>query len=410
MSSTQEVGEIFGAGVGPAHAMLRSPTVLIAAVGLWGMNIYFFRLFGIDYVKVLNHDLLKMEQEMEHSHHQQHHRRTGKIGNHRKDSSCDGNTNTNANGNNNNNNNNNNANSTNADNSLLMDSFSDVEEQLDEIELAIMENNTIGEEYSEEITSGRLVCLSLTLLILLHFSYSLWIDGLGGGSVGAVFAFYGAVVIAILFPLPSTRWLRHAGYIVVTRTLELFNPRCRCTNPVASGASKLPRSIPFLDVFFADAMCSFSKVFFDWGMLLHMAAYYPRPVRQSAYNILIPSAFAAIPYLIRARQCLVMWNYTQIKNDPGRYQHLWNALKYCTSIWPLCLSAYQKTVAKSRAHDLEIYLILLLFINASYSVRLFCCCCCCFCWDRAETFPSQGDLEFFPNLYSCFGTWSWIGV
>ena len=61
MSSTQEVGEIFGAGTGPAHAMLRSPTVLIASIGLWGMNVYFFRVFGIDYVKVLHHDLLKLQ-------------------------------------------------------------------------------------------------------------------------------------------------------------------------------------------------------------------------------------------------------------------------------------------------------------------------------------------------------------
>jgi hypothetical protein len=57
MSSTQEVGEIFGAGKGPAHAMMRSPTVLIASIGLWGMNVFFFRIFGIDYVKVLKHDL-----------------------------------------------------------------------------------------------------------------------------------------------------------------------------------------------------------------------------------------------------------------------------------------------------------------------------------------------------------------
>jgi hypothetical protein len=61
MSSTQEVGEIFGAGSGPAHAMLRSPTVLIASVGLWGMNVFFFGIFGIDYVKVLRHDLLQLE-------------------------------------------------------------------------------------------------------------------------------------------------------------------------------------------------------------------------------------------------------------------------------------------------------------------------------------------------------------
>lgn len=63
MSSTQEAGEIFGAGAGPAHAMMRSPTVLIASVGLWGMNLFFFRIFGIDYVKVLKYDLLLMEND-----------------------------------------------------------------------------------------------------------------------------------------------------------------------------------------------------------------------------------------------------------------------------------------------------------------------------------------------------------
>lgn len=61
MSSTQEVGEIFGEGRGPAHAMLRSPTVLIASVGLWGMNVFFYRLFGINYIKVLRRDLIEIE-------------------------------------------------------------------------------------------------------------------------------------------------------------------------------------------------------------------------------------------------------------------------------------------------------------------------------------------------------------
>ena len=63
MSSTQEVGEIFGEGRGPAHAMLRSPTVLIASVGLWGMNVFFYRLFGINYIKVLRRDLIQIEEQ-----------------------------------------------------------------------------------------------------------------------------------------------------------------------------------------------------------------------------------------------------------------------------------------------------------------------------------------------------------
>ena len=63
MSSTQEVGDIFGSGKGPAQAMLRSPTVIILCVGLWGMNVFFYKLFGIDYVKVLKHDLIEIDKE-----------------------------------------------------------------------------------------------------------------------------------------------------------------------------------------------------------------------------------------------------------------------------------------------------------------------------------------------------------
>lgn len=63
MSSTQEAGNLFGPG--PAHAMMRSPTVLIASVGLWGMNIFFFRVFGIDYVRVLQHDVLKIDGKID---------------------------------------------------------------------------------------------------------------------------------------------------------------------------------------------------------------------------------------------------------------------------------------------------------------------------------------------------------
>ena len=100
-----------------------------------------------------------------------------------------------------------------------------------------------------------------------------------------------------------------------------------------------------------------------------MAMNYPRPVPISTYHILIPSTFAAVPFIIRARQCIVMWYVTSMKNDhANKYQHLWNALKYCTSIFPLCLSAYQKTVMKHRAKELEPLLIVLLIINASYAL------------------------------------------
>jgi hypothetical protein len=195
--------------------------------------------------------------------------------------------------------------------------------------------------------------------------FSWWIDVMGGGFIGAVFCFYGAVTAAILFPLPALRWLRKATVLVLQRTFELFNPRCSCVN---IDPNVPPRMVPFVDVFYADALCSLSKVFFDWGMLFHMASHYPHHVPAAAHNIVIPSAFAAIPFLIRARQCLVMYNVCRLKNDNNKSSHLWNALKYSTSIFPLCLSAYQKTVSHETAQKLETFLIVLLAINALYAL------------------------------------------
>ena len=84
--------------------------------------------------------------------------------------------------------------------------------------------------------------------------------------IGAVFAFYGVVALFILLPLRCNQWLRRATYIVLGRCWELINPRCHC---IYNDGTTPPRIVPFVDVFFADAMCSLSKVFFDWGLLLH---------------------------------------------------------------------------------------------------------------------------------------------
>lgn len=162
MSSTQEVGEIFGQGRGPAHAMLRSPTVLIASVGLWGMNVFFYRLFGIHYIKVFKRDLLEIE-EMENP--------TGKKGG--SSSSVEM-------------------------TSTMVDNFSDhsdadsttndggesVYSSTDELYLlgnsagaaataAVIPNVTLPprDKNSGAITWERLVSLSVTLLFLLHFTY-----------------------------------------------------------------------------------------------------------------------------------------------------------------------------------------------------------------------------------------------
>jgi len=48
------------------------------------------------------------------------------------------------------------------------------------------------------------------------------------------------------------------------------------------------------------------------------------------------------------------------QSDPKRGQHIQNAIKYSTSLWPLFLSAYQKTIDDEKAQSLEPLLILLL--------------------------------------------------
>jgi hypothetical protein len=260
--------------------MLRSPTVLIASVGLWGMNVYFFRLFHIDYAYVLNLDLVKEREAKLRA-------ASGTAASaERKLSDVE-----------------NNAESVDSKNSSKT---SEVGEDDDYQKHAFQDD---PEEYGREVTWQKLVGLSVVLMVLLHLSIFAWIDLLGGGSIGAVFSFYIAVFIGVVLPLPSTRWLRKSCVIVLQRACELLNPRCFCVNSEPSG----PRPIPFVDVFFADAMCSLSKVFFDWGMLFHLASHFPEPVPASTHAIMIPSFCAAIPYIIRARQCLIMHTVGRIK-------------------------------------------------------------------------------------------------
>ena len=50
----------------------------------------------------------------------------------------------------------------------------------------------------------------------------------------------------------------------------------------------------------------------------------------------------------------------RLQADPKRGQHIQNAIKYSTSLWPLFLSAYQKTIEPEKAASLEPLLIFLL--------------------------------------------------
>ena len=387
MSSTQEVGDIFGAGKGAAQAMLRSPTVLIVAIGLWGMNLFFFKLFGIDYKYVLTYDLVQMELEEERERRlqgdQQHfsnssHTNDGVAGGggggsgdtgpkpkKRKntdpspDEEEDGDEETTKKLPSS-------AVSATTASTKAASSTTTTPTSVDlsaaeshEIQLLTTTSNTAAAElqqiqndnasqyyYGMSINGFKLVVFSVVLLFLLHFTTHFWMDHLGKSVLGAVFFFYFAVVVYIFLPFPSNQWLRRAFVMVLQRCFELVNPRCSC---IFLDANTIPRKIPFVDVFFADAMCSLSKVFFDWGMLLHQASHFPDPVPAAAHNIILPSLCAAVPYMIRARQCLIMHTVGRLKQDPKRYQHMMNAFKYSTSLFPLVLSAYQKTLSDENA-------------------------------------------------------------
>ena len=62
-------------------------------------------------------------------------------------------------------------------------------------------------------------------------------------------------------PLQSTRWMRVVVKNTLIRALELLKAKCYVNM----------ESAPFTDLFFADSMCSLSKAFFDWGVLIHLA-------------------------------------------------------------------------------------------------------------------------------------------
>lgn len=257
--------------------MLRSPTVIIASIGLWGMNVYFFRLFGIDYVRVLNLDLVK--------------EREAKL---LAESGTEGSVKR--------------SNNDIEEDSKSLSKRSDFEDTQDDDTCPSTENLS-AIPFGNRITWGKLVGLSFFLMMVLHLSEKVWVDYMGGSSIGAVFCFYAVAFVGITFPMATTKWLRTATGLVLFRTYELVNPRCSCVVQDPKG----PRPIPFIDVFYADAMCSLSKVFFDWGMLWHLASHYPNPVPKSVHSILIPSCCAAIPYIIRARQCLIMYTVGRLK-------------------------------------------------------------------------------------------------
>ncbi len=292
MSSGQEVGAIFGDGTGPAAALLRSPTVIIASIALWGMNVCLFRLFGIDYIYVLLYDLRKEEEEEQEKLQQkkkqqklQQHKpklKTRQIQNtgmkrggravggvHTEipttEAAADEFDDLGIDDDNNNESQDVNGKSTEIEMSNLSmlrstnsDDYDSEDSDLVNISLSpsskeakttVISNNNANFEINEV----KLIGLAGALIITLYLTSYFWIQVGRGTTIGAIFCFYILVLVGIILPLPSTNWIRLACKTVFVRAVALLKPRCSCL------VGK-PRSVPFIDVFFADGMCSMSKV------------------------------------------------------------------------------------------------------------------------------------------------------
>jgi len=97
-------------------------------------------------------------------------------------------------------------------------------------------------------------------------------------------------------------------------------------------------------------------------MLWQIAFYYPKPVPSIGRAILLPSCIASLPYLIRVRQCFVLYSIGRIRKDPNYRVHLLNALKYSTSLLPLMVSAYQQTYVGKEHYQLLDFALVSLFM------------------------------------------------
>jgi len=315
-----------GEEFGPASALLRSPIVIIACTALWAMDMYMFRYYRLDYVAIFTGTSKTNKQSDE------------------EESSKE----------------------------MLIKGQVELVSKVAGRNDSISDESNIDDEVGAQmlpvtppncaITSRKLLMLSMFLFALLKFTEYVWTFVMGRrDSIHAMYFFYFSASVFMLCPFTSTQWIRVGLSVIAARVLELIKPRC-----YFFGLMNM-KPVPFLDVFFADIMCSLSKVFFDWGTL-SLTLYYPEHLSQSIGSILIPSIAAALPYLIRARQCMIMHTISWYKNDHfKRREHMMNTIKYCTSLFPICLSTYQRTLTEEEAKSLEFDLILLLTVNSLYS-------------------------------------------
>jgi hypothetical protein len=99
-------------------------------------------------------------------------------------------------------------------------------------------------------------------------------------------------------------------------------------------------TVSFTEVLFADALCSLSKVFRDFGVtLVALYAYFSGvpPVEYHVPGMLLAALLASTPSIIRVRQCWVQ--YTGSTDSVAKLLIALNILKYCTSFPAIGLAA-----------------------------------------------------------------------
>ncbi|RCH79468.1 protein-ER retention protein, partial [Rhizopus stolonifer] len=136
----------------------------------------------------------------------------------------------------------------------------------------------------------------------------------------------------------------------------------------------------FSDIIFADMLTSVSNVFGDWFMANCVMltgqplSYFMENTDNIYYKDIVVPFIISIPYLIRLRQCIS--EYIESKEQ----RHVYNALKYATSIPVIVFSAIQK---KANIYILETgqvpdswyfteihvfrFWVMFVFINSMYS-------------------------------------------
>lgn len=141
---------------------------------------------------------------------------------------------------------------------------------------------------------------------------------------------------------------------------------------LARASSFFHGEVQFVDVLFADALTSMSKLLADMQSVLcaivAIFSMYPDATRSSCLHSVVAPTLASLPYFIRSVQCLCVFRQT------GARLHLVNFGKYVSSFPVIWTSALQHQLAPAEGvvldrHDRHLQLLWLytVMLNTLYS-------------------------------------------